>query len=68
MTASKTDVWRELVHLLSVSPTAHLNTVAQLLVCVIDDDRLDNRSLIDAIRKTERELGAIFEREQKSRA
>jgi hypothetical protein len=31
MTASKTDVWHELVHLLSTCPTEHLKAVACLL-------------------------------------
>jgi len=68
MTVSKTDVWRELVHLLSICPTEHLKAVACLLFYLLDDDRLDNRSLIEAIRKTTTDLDGSLERSRNSQA
>ena len=67
MTASKTDVWRELIHLLSTCPTEHLKAVACLLFYLLDDDGLDNHSLIEAIRKTRSDLDGSLERSRKSR-
>jgi hypothetical protein len=68
MKTSKTDVWRELVHLLSMCPTEHLKAVACLLFYLLDDDSLDNHSLIEAIRKTRGDLDGSLERSRKSQA
>ena len=51
MTASKTDVYRELVHLLETCPTERLDAVACLLFHLLDDEGFDNYTLIDAITK-----------------
>ena len=68
MTASKTDVWHELVHLLSTCPTEHLKAVASLLFYLLDDDGLDNRNLIEAIRKTRGDLDGSLEKSRNSQA
>jgi hypothetical protein len=68
MRASKTDVWRELVHLLSTCPTEHLKAVASLLFYLLDDDGLDNHSLREAIRKTRSDLDGSLEKSRKSQA
>ena len=66
MNASKTDVWRELVCLLSTSPTEYRQTLACLLLYLLDDEAIDNRNLVDAIRKTKTDLEATFERAKSS--
>ena len=68
MKANKTDVWRELVHLLSTCPTEHLKAVACLLFYLLDDDGLDNHSHIEAIRKTRSDLDGSLEKGRKSQA
>jgi hypothetical protein len=55
MIASKTDVWHEFNQLLSSCPE-HLVVVASLLLYVLDDEDLDNRLLIRAIRQTRADL------------
>jgi hypothetical protein len=55
MRVSKTDVWHEFNQLLSSCPE-HLVVVACLLLYVLDDEKLDNRLLIRAIRQTRADL------------
>jgi hypothetical protein len=55
MTLNKTDVWNEFNQLLSSCPE-HLVVVASLLLYVLDDEELDNRLLIQAIRHTRADL------------
>ena len=62
MNDSKTDVWRELVCLLSSSPAEHRETIAHLLLHLLDDEAIDNHNLIQAIRKTRTELEVTFEK------
>jgi hypothetical protein len=66
MTASKTDVWREFVDLISRCPTEHLTVLTCLLFHLLDHEGLDDHCLMESITKARADMEDGFEREKKS--